>query len=73
MKPIVLCILDGFGYSENKMGNAYELSKHPFFDKIFEKFPHSLLDASGTHVGLPRGIMGNSEVGHLNLGANGYR
>jgi len=69
MKPIVLCILDGFGYSENKMGNAYELSKHPFFDKIFEKFPHSLLDASGTHVGLPRGIMGNSEVGHLNLGA----
>lgn len=69
MKPIVLTILDGFGYSEKKEGNAIYEAKTPNFDALLSKYPHSLLQASGEAVGLPDGQMGNSEVGHLNIGA----
>ncbi len=69
MKPIVLAILDGFGYRKEKEGNAIALANTPNIDSIIRNFPHSLLDASGTYVGLPDGQMGNSEVGHLNIGA----
>ena len=67
--PLALIILDGFGYSEAREGNAVALARMPFYDEIREKYPHTLIEASGTCVGLPRGIMGNSEVGHLNMGA----
>jgi 2,3-bisphosphoglycerate-independent phosphoglycerate mutase len=67
--PLALIILDGFGHSEAREGNAVALAKMPFYDEMREKYPHTLIEASGTCVGLPRGIMGNSEVGHLNMGA----
>lgn len=69
MKPIVLAILDGFGYSKDEKGNAIKKANTPNFDYLWNTFPHSLLDASGEEVGLPKGQMGNSEVGHLNIGA----
>lgn len=69
MRPLLLCILDGVGIRESSVGNAYKLANTPNLDKLFLKYPHSLLDASGTSVGLPAGQMGNSEVGHLNIGA----
>ncbi len=69
MKPIVLAILDGFGYSEKEKGNAIKLAKTPNLDYIFKTYSNSLLDASGEAVGLPEFQMGNSEVGHLNIGA----
>lgn len=69
MKPVMLCILDGFGYSENDYGNAIKAAKTPYLDKLFEKYPHTLIGASGMDVGLPDGQMGNSEVGHTNIGA----
>ena len=69
MKPVLLCILDGFGYTKEKIGNAVLSANTPHFDYLFKKYPHSLLDASGTSVGLPEGQMGNSEVGHQNIGA----
>ena len=69
MKPIVLAILDGFGYSEEEKGNAIKKANTPNLDYLFNNYPHSLLDASGEEVGLPKGQMGNSEVGHLNIGA----
>ena len=69
MKPIVLAILDGFGYREEEKGNAIKQANTPNFDYLWKTFPHSLLDASGEAVGLPKGQMGNSEVGHLNIGA----
>lgn len=69
MKPLVLCILDGVGHRDEIKGNAYLQAKHPFFDRLYKQFPNSLLDASGEAVGLPKNTMGNSEVGHLNLGA----
>jgi 2,3-bisphosphoglycerate-independent phosphoglycerate mutase len=68
-KPLILMILDGWGYSENKIGNAIAAAKTPTFDKLWQNYPHSLLSASGLDVGLPRGQMGNSEVGHLHIGA----
>lgn len=68
-KPLILMILDGWGYSENKVGNAILAAKTPTFDKLWNDHPHSLLSASGLDVGLPRGQMGNSEVGHLHIGA----
>ena len=68
-KPIVLCILDGVGYSEIKKHNAVELAKMPFFRKLLKQYPNSLLRASGTAVGLPGNLMGNSEVGHICIGA----
>ena len=69
MKPIVLAILDGFGYREEEKGNAIKMANTPNIDYLFNNYPHSLLDASGEEVGLPKGQMGNSEVGHLNIGA----
>lgn len=67
--PLALIILDGFGYSPVREGNAVALAEMPFYDEIREKYPHTLIEASGTCVGLPGRIMGNSEVGHLNMGA----
>lgn len=69
MKPMVLCILDGCGIKEEEYGNAFKQAKTPNFDFLWEHYPHSLLEASGELVGLPKGQMGNSEVGHLNIGA----
>ena len=66
---IVLCILDGCGVRENPDGNAFKNAYKPTFDMLMEKYPHSILQASGTAVGLPEGQMGTSEVGHMNLGS----
>ena len=68
-RPVALIIIDGWGYSPRKEGNAIALAATPFYDEICEKYPQTLLVASGERVGLPRGVMGNSEVGHLNIGA----
>ncbi|MGG7078266.1 2,3-bisphosphoglycerate-independent phosphoglycerate mutase [Clostridium sardiniense] len=68
-KPVMLMILDGFGIAEASEGNAVSLAKKPNFDKLMKEYPHSMLEASGMAVGLPEGQMGNSEVGHLNIGA----
>ncbi len=69
MKKIILTILDGFGYREETHGNAVKMANIPTIQKLWKEYPHSLLDASGTKVGLPMNQMGNSEVGHLNIGA----
>lgn len=69
MKPMLLCILDGVGMRKEKYGNAFAKAKTPNFDMLWKKYPHSYLQASGLSVGLPKGQMGNSEVGHLNIGA----
>src|SRR5678816_960977 len=66
---VVLVVLDGFGERPEKEGNAVRLARMPTFAKLYEKYPHVLIGASGNDVGLPDGQMGNSEVGHLNLGA----
>ncbi|EKE01482.1 MAG: hypothetical protein ACD_21C00122G0013 [uncultured bacterium] len=71
-RPIMLLILDGWGYSEETVGNAVTAAKKPNFDKLWQKCPHALLSASGLDVGLPRGQMGNSEVGHLHIGSGRY-
>ncbi|HEY6586540.1 MAG TPA: 2,3-bisphosphoglycerate-independent phosphoglycerate mutase [Candidatus Methanoperedens sp.] len=68
-KPVLLMILDGFGLSEKKEGNAIAAAKKPNIDRLFSTYPHSTLQASGMSVGLPVDQMGNSEVGHLNIGA----
>jgi len=68
-RPVVLLVLDGWGYRAEREGNAIAMARTPTWDSLVEKYPHTLLDASGLAVGLPRGQMGNSEVGHLNLGA----
>ena len=68
-KPLALIILDGFGYNPNKTGNAIEAAATPNLDKLFAQYPHMLIGASGMDVGLPDGQMGNSEVGHTNIGA----
>lgn len=67
--PVALIILDGFGCRQETFGNAVAQAKKPNFDKLWETYPHNLLTASGEAVGLPDGQMGNSEVGHLNIGA----
>jgi 2,3-bisphosphoglycerate-independent phosphoglycerate mutase len=67
--PLALIIIDGWGYTPEREGNAIALASTPFYDELTEKYPHTLLEASGTRVGLPAGIMGNSEVGHLNMGS----
>lgn len=67
--PYVLLILDGWGYSEEIEGNAIAKAETPAWDMLWDKYPHTLISASGHDVGLPDGQMGNSEVGHLNLGA----
>ncbi len=68
-KPTALIILDGWGYSEDTDFNAIHHAKTPVWDKLWAKYPHTLLRCSGAEVGLPASQMGNSEVGHLNLGA----
>jgi 2,3-bisphosphoglycerate-independent phosphoglycerate mutase len=67
--PVVLVVLDGWGYREGRDGNAIELANTPVWHGLWASQPHTLLEASGLPVGLPEGQMGNSEVGHLNLGA----
>jgi len=67
--PLALIIIDGWGYSTAREGNAISLAETPYYDELVEKYPQTLLEASGTRVGLPAGIMGNSEVGHLNIGS----
>lgn len=68
-KPVILCILDGWGHREEGADNAVELANTPHWDRITRDSPWSLVDASELYVGLPDGQMGNSEVGHMNLGA----
>jgi 2,3-bisphosphoglycerate-independent phosphoglycerate mutase len=68
-KTHLLCILDGFGISDQKEHNAIHHAKTPTWDRLIKTYPCSLIDASGGSVGLPNGQMGNSEVGHLNIGA----
>ena len=67
--PHVLMILDGFGHREDDKDNAIAAANMPNLDKIFQQYPHGLISASGEDVGLPEGQFGNSEVGHMNLGA----
>ena len=61
--------MDGCGIREKDLGNAFELAHKPNFDYLLNKYPNCTLEASGEYVGLPKGVMGNSEVGHLNIGA----
>jgi 2,3-bisphosphoglycerate-independent phosphoglycerate mutase len=68
-RPVMLVILDGFGWREDSADNAVRLAKTPTFSELWASCPHSLLHTSGRDVGLPEGQMGNSEVGHLNIGA----
>ena len=68
-RPVVLCVLDGWGHRDNPADNAVAGARTPVYDRLTESSPHSLLLTSGHDVGLPTGQMGNSEVGHLNLGA----
>lgn len=68
-KPVMLAILDGFGISSHEDGNAVRTAKKPNLDKILAEYPSTKLGASGLSVGLPEGQMGNSEVGHLNIGS----
>jgi 2,3-bisphosphoglycerate-independent phosphoglycerate mutase len=68
-RPLMLIILDGWGYREAKEGNAILAARTPNLDRLIKEYPWCLLEASGEAVGLPEGQMGNSEVGHLNIGA----
>src|ERR1700691_1594939 len=68
-KPIVLTVLDGWGYRAETKGNAIALARKPNYDRLVKNFPNTLIQTSGPYVGLPEGQMGNSEVGHLNIGA----
>src|SRR5699024_7575394 len=68
-KPVAIIILDGFGWREETYGNAVAQAKKPNFDRYWSTYPHSTMQASGLAVGLPKGQMGNSEVGHTNIGA----
>src|SRR5215217_2387876 len=67
--PLALIIIDGWGYSAAREGNAITLATTPFYDELAGKYPSTLLEAHGSRVGLPAGVMGNSEVGHLNIGS----
>jgi len=67
--PVLLLILDGFGYSEDPDYNAIAIARKPNWDRLWNIYPHTLINASELFVGLPKGQMGNSEVGHLNIGA----
>ena len=69
VSPVVLVILDGWGYRESTDGNAIAAAKTPVMDSLWSAYPRSLINASGKAVGLPAGQMGNSEVGHLNIGS----
>ncbi len=67
--PIALIVIDGWGYSPVREGNAIALAATPYYDELTAAYPRTLLTAHGTRVGLPAGVMGNSEVGHLNIGS----
>ena len=67
--PVVLTILDGWGYRESQEHNAIRQGDTPVMDALWHAYPHTLIEASGAHVGLPDQQMGNSEVGHLTIGA----
>jgi 2,3-bisphosphoglycerate-independent phosphoglycerate mutase len=69
LKPLLLIVLDGWGISENPETNAQEHANIPFYKNLINEYPHTALECAGKAVGLPEGTMGNSEVGHLNLGA----
>lgn len=69
MKPLVLIILDGWGVRVDEKDNGIALSRKPNFDNYWKNYPHAVIDGSGRAVGLPEGVMGNSEVGHMNMGA----
>ena len=68
-KKVILMILDGWGKSPDPKVSAIDLAKTPYIDSLYSKYPHASLRTDGLHVGLPEGQMGNSEVGHMNLGA----
>ncbi|MBO4672465.1 MAG: 2,3-bisphosphoglycerate-independent phosphoglycerate mutase [Alphaproteobacteria bacterium] len=68
-KPLVLCIMDGVGINAQREHNAVALANMPYFDALLQKYPHSQLRADGEFVGLPNGLMGNSEVGHITIGS----
>src|SRR3954468_12098375 len=68
-EPIVLTVLDGWGFRPAIEGNAIALARKPNYDRLLADFPNTLIQTSGPAVGLPEGQMGNSEVGHLNMGA----
>ena len=68
-KPVVLCVIDGLGLREEIQGNGFKQANTPTFDDLFKNYPNSVIQASGEYVGLPKDQMGNSEVGHLNIGA----
>src|SRR6267378_3559575 len=68
-KPLALIILDGWGYSPKTEANAIALARKPTYDRLLREYPNTLIHTSGKYVGLPNGQMGNSEVGHLNIGA----
>src|SRR5690348_9183463 len=68
-KPAVLCVLDGWGWRDDGSDNAIAQARHPNFERMIRECPHALLSTSGRAVGLPEGQMGNSEVGHANIGA----
>jgi 2,3-bisphosphoglycerate-independent phosphoglycerate mutase len=70
-RPLVLIVIDGWGCAPDGRSNAVSLAKTPVMDRLWERAPHTTVEASGVHVGLPEGQIGNSEVGHLNIGA-GY-
>ena len=67
--PLVLIVLDGWGYAAPSNANAISLAQKPNYDRLLKEFPNTLIHTSGRYVGLPEGQMGNSEVGHLNIGA----
>jgi 2,3-bisphosphoglycerate-independent phosphoglycerate mutase len=69
VRPVALVVLDGWGYRDDATANAIALADTPNWDRLMGSLPHTLLEASGRRVGLPEGQMGNSEVGHMNLGA----
>lgn len=69
MRPVVLMVLDGWGWREDKAGNATKSAHTPNFDRLWKHYPHSLVNTTGLAVGLPDNVMGNSEVGHMNIGA----
>src|ERR1043166_4162176 len=68
-RPLVLIILDGWGYAPPSNANAISLARKPTYDQLLRDYPNTLIHTSGRYVGLPTGQMGNSEVGHLNIGA----
>lgn len=69
MKKIITIILDGFGYREEEYGNAIKAAEMQTFEKLWKEYPHALLKASEEAVGLSKGQFGNSEVGHMTIGA----